>query len=138
MPEESTTPDLVELARSSIEAPDPEAVLTFYAPDAVWDSTPWGMGMFQGKDAVREFFADWGRSYAHLEWKAEEVLDLGNEVTFAVIFQKARIVESGSVQLRYASVAEWRDGLIVRNTTYRDIDEARAAAERLAEERADG
>jgi hypothetical protein len=30
---------------------------------------------------------------------------------------------------------DWSDGLIVRNTTYPDIDEARAAAERLAEER---
>jgi ketosteroid isomerase-like protein len=135
MPEEPSPPDLVELARRSIEADDPEAVLSFYAHDAVWDSTPWGMGTFQGKDAMRAFFQDWGSSYAQLEWKAEEVLDLGNEVTFAVIFQKGRIVESGSIQLRYASVAEWRDGLIVRNTTYRDVDEARAAGERLAEER---
>jgi hypothetical protein len=29
----------------------------------------------------------------------------------------------------------WEDGKIVRMTNYRDIDEARAAAERLAEER---
>jgi ketosteroid isomerase-like protein len=135
MSEESTTPELVKLARRSIEAPDPEVVLSFYAPDAVWDSTPWGMGTFQGKDAIRAFFDDWGSSYAHLEWNAEEVLELSNEVTFAVIFQKGRIVESGSVELRYASVAEWKDRLIVRNTTYRDIDEGRAAAERLAEER---
>jgi ketosteroid isomerase-like protein len=135
MYERSTSADLVELARRSIEVSDPEAVLSFYAPDAVWDSTPWGMGIFEGKEAVRAFFEDWGSSYAHLEWKAEEVLDLGNEVTFAVIFQKGRIIESGSVQLRYASVAKWRDGLIVRNTTYRDTEEGRAAAERLAEDR---
>jgi ketosteroid isomerase-like protein len=135
MSEECTAPDLVELARRSIEAVDPEAVLGFYAPDAVWDSTPWGLGIFEGKEAVRAFFEDWGSTYAHLEWKAEEIRDLGNEVTFAVIFQTGRIVESGSVQLRYAAVAEWKDGLIVRNTTYRDIDEARAVAERLAQER---
>jgi len=70
------------------------------------------------------------------EWKAEEIRDLGNGLTFAVILQKAHVVgSSGSVQLRYASVAEWIDVLIVRNTTYTDIDEARAAAERLAQER---
>ena len=40
---------------------------------------------------------------------------------------------SGYVQLRYASVSEWVDGLIVRATFYLDIDEARVAAERLAE-----
>jgi ketosteroid isomerase-like protein len=130
--EESTIPDLAELARRSIEAPDPEGVLSFYAPDGVWDSTPWGMGTFHGKEAIRAFFEDWGSSYGHLEWKAEEVLELANEVTFAVIFQRGRIAESGAVELRYASVAQWRDGLIARNTTYRDVEEGRAAAERLA------
>ena len=136
MPEESTTPDLVELGRRSIEAEDREVALSFYAPDAVWDASPWGMGVFEGKEAVRGFFEDWRSSYSGIERTTEEIRDLGNEVTFAVILQRARVVGStGSVQLRYASVIEWRDGLIARNTTYTDIDEARTAAERLAEER---
>jgi hypothetical protein len=46
-----------------------------------------------------------------------------------------RASRHASVQLRYASVVEWSNNLIARNTTYPDIDEARAAAERLAEER---
>jgi hypothetical protein len=33
------------------------------------------------------------------------------------------------------SVYEWADGAVARATTHTDIDEARAAAERLAEER---
>jgi ketosteroid isomerase-like protein len=136
MSEEPTTPDLVERVRRSIEAEDMEAVVSFYAPNAVWDASPWGMGVFEGQAAVRGFFEDWRSSYAGLEWKAEEIRDLGNGVTFAVILQKGRVAgSSGSVQLRYASVTEWADGLIVRNTTYTDIDEAREAAERLAEER---
>jgi len=135
MPEESTTPDLVALARRSIEAESIEAAVSFYAPDAVWDASPWGMGVFEGQAAVRSFFEDWSRSYTEIEWEAEEIRDLGNEVTFAVIVQKARVVgSSASAQLRYAAVAEWRDALIVHNTTYTDIDEARAAAERLAQE----
>jgi hypothetical protein len=32
-------------------------------------------------------------------------------------------------------VSEWVEGLIVRVAVYDDVDEARAAAERLAEER---
>ncbi|HEV2922780.1 MAG TPA: hypothetical protein VGW98_02010, partial [Solirubrobacteraceae bacterium] len=75
-------------------------------------------------------------SYSGIERTAEEIRDLGNEVTFAVILQTACVVgSSGSVQLRYAAVAQWRDGLMVRNTTYTDIDVARAAAERVAESR---
>jgi hypothetical protein len=39
------------------------------------------------------------------------------------------------VELRYAVVATWVDGLIQRITSYADIDQARADAERLAQER---
>ena len=63
---------------------------------------------------------------------------LGNGVAFAVAVQSARLAGStGLVQGRYAAVSIWSDGLIERVTTYyyTDIDEARAAAERLAEER---
>ncbi len=35
----------------------------------------------------------------------------------------------------YAAVSVWADGLAMRVTNHTDIDEARAAAERLAEER---
>jgi ketosteroid isomerase-like protein len=136
MSEESTTADLVGLARESIETEDLEAALSFYAPHAVWDASPWGMGVFEGQAAMRGFFEDWRGAYSGIERKAEEIRDLGSGVTFAVILQKGRLVGSGgSVQLRYGSVIEWVDDLIVRNTTYTDIDEARVAAERLAEER---
>jgi hypothetical protein len=38
-------------------------------------------------------------------------------------------------EARVAHVIESLDGLVVRDTTYTDIDAARAFAERLAEER---
>src|SRR5450755_3058142 len=102
-----TTPDLVELTRRSVEAAeDIDAALSFYAADAVWDASPWGMGVFEGRAAVRGFFEDWRSSYSDIERKAEEIRDLGDGLTFAVILQKAHVVgSSGSVQLRYASVA---------------------------------
>jgi ketosteroid isomerase-like protein len=136
MSEEPMTPDLVGLARRSLEAESVDAALSFYAPDAVWDASPWGMGVFEGQAALRRFFEDWSSPYVDMEWKAEEIRNLGNQVTFAVITQRGRVVgSSGSVQLRYAAVAQWKDGLIVRNTTYTDIDEAKRAAQRLAESR---
>jgi ketosteroid isomerase-like protein len=137
MTEESTTHDLTELTRRSIEAQEEsiEAAVSFYAPDAVWDAS-WGMGVFEGQEAVRGFFMDWRSPYDEMTREIEAIRDLGNGVTFAVIVQTGRFHRStGTVQLRYGSVMDWSDGLIVRNTTYPDIDEARAAAERLAEER---
>jgi hypothetical protein len=57
-------------------------------------------------------------------------------VTFFVAFQRGTPTgSSGSVELGYATVSTWNDGLVERSTHYTDIDEARAAAERLAEER---
>ena len=85
---------------------------------------------------IRRFFEDWVSAYEEFRQEPEEVVDLGNEVIFAVLRQNARPVgSSGRVQLRYAAVLAWAGGTIERITNYPDIDEARAAAERLSEER---
>lgn len=64
----------------------------------------------------------------------EEALDLGNGVTLLVNRQVARPVGSAAyVRIREAHVIEWIEGMVVRLTVYNDIDEGRAAAERLAE-----
>ena len=139
MSEESTTPDLVELVRRTVETAskgDLDAIMAFYTPDAVWDMSPLGMGVFEGQAALRGFMEDWLASYEEWELQVVEVQDLGNAVTWGVLVQKGRPVgSSGEVELRYASVSEWEDGKIARITNYTDMDEARAAAERLAEER---
>ena len=138
MSEESTTPDLVELVRGSFEAADRrdfDALMSFYAPDAVWDMSPFGMGTFEGLAAILGFFEDWMGAYEEYEMALQEALDLGDGVAFAVAIQKGRPAGSSSeVRLRYASVSIWENSLIVRVTNYTDIDKARAAAERIAEE----
>ena len=139
MSEESTTPDLVELARLSVETAstgDLDAIMAFYTPDTVWDMSPLGMGRFEGQAAVRGFMADWLASYEEWELQVLEVQDVGNAVTLGVLVQNGRPVgSSGEVELRYAAVNEWEDGKIARITNYTDIDEARTAAQRLAQER---
>ena len=67
---------------------------------------------------------------------AQELLDLGKGVSFSVAVRKGRLVgSSGYVQTRLAWVM-LRDGdLIVPIVSFLDINQARAAAERLAEER---
>jgi len=139
MSEESTTPDLVDRQKRLTEAGnrrDLDAMIAFYAPDGVYDMSPVGMGVFEGQAAARGFIEDWWASYEEHEFEAEETLDLGNGVGFRVLIQKGRPVgSSGEVELRYATVSVWEDGKIARITNYTDIDQARAAAERLAEER---
>ena len=138
MPKKSTTPDLVELVRRRLDAVnrgDVDEMTSFFASDAVWHSSPMGMEVYEGREAIRRFFADWWGLYDMSGAEAEEILDLGNGVTFAVLILKGHLVGSGDVRLRYAVVTVWVVGAVARDTNYTDIDEARAAAERLAESR---
>ena len=140
MSDKPTTPDLIERTRrrlAAVDSVDIDAMTSFFAPDAVWDSTPMGLEVYEGRAAIRRFFEDWWGSYEESEVEAEEILDLGNGVTFAVLIFNARSVGSaGVVRFRYAAVTEWVGSAVVRETNYTDIDEGRAAAERLAESRA--
>jgi ketosteroid isomerase-like protein len=137
--EESTTHDLLEELRRSLEAinrRDWDAAMAVYRPDAVWDNSAGGLGIFEGRDAIRGFIEDWWAAYEDFEQRLERFCDLGSGVTFGVVLARARLPGTGGfIELRYAAVATWGDGLIRRNTLYTDLDQARAAAERLAQER---
>ena len=137
MPEESTTPDPVECVRRQFEAGnrrDIDAVVSTFAVDAVLEGR--GLGdVFEGQAAIRAFVEGWFGMYEELEFKLEEVHDLGNGVVLAVVLQEGRPVGiAGHVQQREGWVYVWVGGLIARFTVY-DIDEARAAPERVAQER---
>jgi ketosteroid isomerase-like protein len=115
---------------------DLDAVVSHHAPDAVWDMSTLGLGAFRGRAAIRDHFEDWFAPYEEFVFKVEQVRDLGNGVVFGVAQEQARMRGgSGVIPRHVAFVWEFRDGLIIRTAPYTDIDEARAAAERLAEER---
>ena len=62
-------------------------------------------------------------------------LALGSGITFAVVIQRGRLAGSdGRLEWRFGAVGTWIDGAVA-DVGDSDVDEARAAAERLAEER---
>ena len=136
---ESTTSDLVELVRRRSEASnrrDIAALISFFADDGVYDTSPSGLGIYEGRDAIGAFIAGYWEPFEELRFEPEEILDLGHGVTFSVIRQAGRPAgSSGLVQKREAHVTRWVKGRIARVTVYLDIEEGRAAAERLARER---
>jgi uncharacterized protein (TIGR02246 family) len=137
MSEESTTPDLVELMGRAFEAAnrrDLDAVASSFAEDATFDGRGVG-GPFEGRAAIRSMLEEWFATYEELEFGLEEVRDLGKGVVFAVVTQNGRPVGSaGHVRQREGWVYVWVGGWLARLTTD-ELDKARAAAERLAEER---
>jgi hypothetical protein len=142
MAEESTGSDLTELANrfcECLERRDYDAALSFFDLNPVWDMSEMGMGLFEGRGPVRGLLEDWNGSYDEWEINLEDLLDVGNGVVYTGVMERARPTGStGRVQLRYAAVVVFAENLIAHAKTYPEIDEARVAAERLAEERADG
>ena len=139
MSAQSTPPDLVEFAHRQLEAAnrqDIDTLMSLAAPDAVYDTSPSGLGVYEGRDAIAAFFTAYWHAFEELRFELEELLDLGNGVTLTVIRHHARPIGSSAyVEAREAQVAEWANGMVTRVTVYIDIDEAREAAERRAEER---
>ena len=137
MPEESQTPNLVERVQrivAAVNARDFDAAVSFYAPDAVLDAED--AGIHEGRLSIREFYEAWWSTYEDHRQEVEEIADLGNGMVMVVIHLHARLPDASAwLEQRYAAVATWSDGRIEKQRNYLDIDEARAAAERLAEER---
>ena len=139
MPEESTTLDLVRLARQGYEAMsrgDLDGVMSLFAADAVYDMSAAGLETFEGAEAIRGFIEDWHRSWEDYRYEEEELLDLGHGIMLSVVRENGRLVGGkGRVEQRVAHLTTWTNGKIEWFKHYRDPDEARAAAERLAQER---
>jgi ketosteroid isomerase-like protein len=120
-------------------------------------SMGWLADVYKGIDETMRFYAGYFEAFSEIVFKpgcfihtddlvivpndaqqvdVEELVDLGDRVTFVVFVQKGHPAGSdGEVRDRMAAVTEWVEHLITRMKMYTDIDEARAAAERLAKER---
>ena len=136
MPEESTTPDPVELVRKQLEALDRgdfDGVMSSVAEDGILVGR-FG-DFFEGRAAIRGLVEDWFRPWEELDFGLEEVNDLGGGVVFAVVIQDGRPVGGeGRFRQREGWVYLWVGGSMAQLTAS-EVDQGRAAAERLAQER---
>ncbi|HEY4429311.1 MAG TPA: nuclear transport factor 2 family protein [Solirubrobacteraceae bacterium] len=123
----------VEQIVAAMNARDFDVAVGFYASGAVLDAED--AGIYEGRLAIRSFYEEWWGSYKDHYQEAEEIRDVGNGVVMVVIHLHGRLGGVGVLEQRYAAIATWADGLIEKQRNYLDIAEARAAAERLAEER---
>jgi hypothetical protein len=71
-----------------------------------------------------------------LKVEADEIVELGHGVVLSIYHQEGRPIGGNNyVRVSSAIIGELVDGMAMRGTVYPDIEEARTAAERLAEER---
>jgi ketosteroid isomerase-like protein len=136
MADESRTPEPVWQALAAASNHDLDTLMGFFASDAVWDTDDAGLGRFEGAAAIRSFIEDWWGTFEEHVSEPQEVVDFGHGVVFARIREEGRLVGSeGRVDQQRGWIVLWVQQKIERGTVYLDIDEARAAAERLAAER---
>jgi ketosteroid isomerase-like protein len=133
---ESTPPDGVASTRrfyDALNARDVDAVLSMFDPDLVWDVSRWGLGEHGGHRAIRNFLDDWMGEEVAYRVEVAELDDLGQGVVLVVVVHLLPGTGgSGILPVRSATVFEWAGSTATRITAYRDIDEGRAAARRLA------
>jgi ketosteroid isomerase-like protein len=122
----------------AISARDLDEAQAFFTHDAVLDMTRTTGVVVHGLDAIRAWQEDWLAGYEEAFFTAEEIIDAGNGVAFVRELQTARPTGTiGHVTQRQAEIWITDDGCFVRVIVYpnSELDEARAAAERLAGER---
>jgi ketosteroid isomerase-like protein len=129
MPDESTTPDLVEIWDRALDAPASRWP-GYYHPDAEWHvarEDP-DSAVHRGVKAITEHHERWIDSYPDLKLERLEAKANGDRV-----FAWVRVVGHGAgsglhVDMRLAHVVTFRDGKIARVEVYYDRSEALKAA----------
>jgi hypothetical protein len=136
MSERPTTPAPAELTRSVyayLNSRDLDAIVSLMGPASVWDASRWDLGIHTGPEAIRRFFEGWYGGLAEYGVRVKEMQDLGNGIVFVVHVAHRAATDRGYLELEAAPVYQWVERTLARMTLYSDHDEARAAAERLAE-----
>jgi len=101
-------------------------------PEFVWDTTTFRgamlRGTYDGVDGANAFLAEWLESFEDWTLDIEEVVDAGDQAV-AVVRQHGKAKHGGpDVEMRFAHLWTFRDGLAVRAEMYADPNEALEAA----------
>jgi ketosteroid isomerase-like protein len=81
-----------------------------------------------GVDETNEWLAEWHDAFENWSIDVEEVFDTGDQVV-TVVRQRAKAKQGGpEVEMRFAQVWTFRDGLLARMEMYADRAEALEAA----------
>jgi ketosteroid isomerase-like protein len=100
-------------------------------PDVELDMRPTGipgLGVYEGKEAVRLFVHEWAEAFDGWHLKLLEVTPVDERTAISEWLQTGTGHESGApVEMRFAQTVEVKDGLTIRLRTYLDVADARRA-----------
>jgi hypothetical protein len=100
----------------------------FPAPDFVWDMTGLGLGVYEGREAMRRFYSEWTSSYVDWFIEPHEFEVLSEEVVVNAVRQGGKLRGSdATVVLEFGQLGVWEGGRLKLAANYHSFDEARAA-----------
>jgi ketosteroid isomerase-like protein len=125
----------VEIVRRLYERFDEthQPVADMLAPDFAWDMSTFGgwpeSPVYYGAEGMSEFLAAWLENFDDWELRAKRLLDAGDDLVVAIVWQRARSKGSGAtVEMSFGQVWTVRGGTAVRMQMYADPAEALEAA----------
>jgi ketosteroid isomerase-like protein len=131
-----TPEELNELVRQGAETynhRDVEAHVSFWDAECEW--LPFltagvGEGGYRGHDGIRQWFRDTDEMFSEIEWRVDDVRDLGDDRVLVLGSIRARGRTSGAeVSSPIGQLFELRGNKILRGWAYTSHEEAIAAAE---------
>jgi uncharacterized protein len=100
-------------------------------PDLVWDVSRlgWpGQQIYSGPEGANQFNAEWVDAWDDWELEVEDCVDAGERVV-VIVNQRGRSKATGiPVDMRFAHVWSFRDGLAFKMQMYASVEEALEAA----------
>jgi ketosteroid isomerase-like protein len=101
-------------------------------PEFVWDMTTFQgailTGTYEGVDGANAFLAEWLEGFEGWSVEIEEAFDAGDQAVMVVRHEGKARHGGPDVEMRFAQVWTFRDGLAVRAEMYADRNEALEAA----------
>jgi ketosteroid isomerase-like protein len=123
----------VELVRRIYEAGnqrDYDGVVSYFHPEIEFHAFPRSseVGVYQGKQALREYIEDVWEHYERLRIEVEELLDAGDQVVAVTTLHVVPKRGQQEMTLHIVEVYAIRDGLVAERRSYSTRNEALEAA----------
>ena len=125
--------ELVDRGRQSYNARDAEASLEIWDPECEWHpflaAEVEGARAYHGHDGIRQWFRDIDEMFSAVEWRVEEIRDLGDDRVVVLGGLDARGRGSDvEVSSEIGQLFELREGKVVRGWAYASHEQALRAA----------
>src|SRR6476469_10436284 len=123
----------VELVRRTYEAgnqADYDAVMSYFHPEIEFHAYPRspGVGVYHGKQALREYIENAWEHYESGRIEVEELLDAGDQVVAVITLHAVPKRGQNEITVQIVEVFTIRDGLLAERRSYSTRDEALEAA----------